>query len=165
MSESRSYSYDSSESRGYDWGRESYTSSSESRDFGESRGYSPSPTSSSESRSDIKPKSTKKVIGYNDLESIDKLISKLEVSISEYEGNDCITNTMLDKRKKQMQELKTLRESAQKAIEDSKKTAQFVQESEEIDDCIKALSSFIKNEKESQKTRKRKNNNISSESR
>lgn len=154
-SESRSYGYTpsynsySSESRSSGESRSSYHSyqrtsySSESRDCGESR--------SQRTSNPIKQESSPK---YNNLEDIDKLIENLENSLPANNSGSQRFNQALDKRKRQIEELKKLRDEVERQTEEERITRQLEKENEEIDSQIEDVKRLLltpkKNKKNSQ---------------
>ena len=160
-SESRSYGYTpsynsySSESRSSGESRLSYPShqgtsySSESRDCGESR--------SQRTSTSIKQESCPK---YNNLEDIDKLIEKLENSLPVNNFGSQSFNQALDKRKRQIEELKKLREKARRKMEEDRQIRQLESQNDEVQDAINGMQRLLK-----RKTATTRRNNNSGESR
>ena len=161
MSESRN----SSESRSYGYTPSYNSYSSESRSSGESRSIYPSyqrTNYSSESRdcgesksqrtsTPIKQESSPK---YNNLEDIDKLIEYLENSLPANNFGSQRFNQALDKRKRQIEELKKLSAEAKRQTEEERITRQLEEENEEIDSQIEDVKRLLltpkKNKKNSQ---------------
>lgn len=138
-------SYSPSESRVSGESRySSYTSSyvptpSESREVGESRygGYSPS-----ESRED-KPLGQGEEFKYNNLDSIDELIEKLEVKES-VASNSARVNKALDKRRKKIEELKLLRKQLAQKEEEERRVQAIEKDNDELDKVIDKVKQIVK---------------------
>lgn len=173
-SESREYGYTpsysnyASESRDSGESRTSYARrqdcSSESRDLGESRpSYSvPSESrmnfsDSNESRDiitsesisqNVQTESSLKDSKYNNLDDIDKLIDELEQNFPIGISSNARYNQALDKRKKQIEELKMLRDEAMKIKEEEQEILKFEQQNDEIDAAINDIKSLLKNKRQ-----------------
>ena len=97
---------------------------------------------------------------YNDLENIDTLIEKLEAAIPMPTSDDSRINGAISKRKKQIAELKKIRDEA-------KKQSQIEEENDEIDEVIKEYKKLVKIKKQAINKRynPQSSSNYSSESR
>lgn len=152
MSESRNgnnynnygYSSSSSESRTSSVRRNYSTYSSESRDSGESRESIYSSPSEQ----------------YNNLEDIDRLIESLELSLPITESSNPRINKALEERKKQIAELKQLKEQSIRKMEEDRLLRQLESQNDEVQDAINGMKRLLK-----RKTTTTRRNNNSSESR
>ena len=155
MSESRNgnnysnygYSSSSSESRSSNVGRSYPNYSSESRDFGESRSFPTYPSSSSESRDSGESRESiysSPSQQYNNLEDIDRLIESLESSLPETDSNNPRVNKALDTRRKQIEELKQLREQSIRKMEEDRLIRQLESQNDEIQNAINGMKRLLK---------------------
>jgi hypothetical protein len=161
----------SSESRSCSYDTYSYSNSGESRSS-ESRiskafnkisgvidysGYGSESSIAGESRSDyiggysttssINSSSTNKIKTTNNItniENIDKLIEKLEGNLPHDIANNRKYNSAVEKRRKQIEELKKLRIEAQRKLDEEEALKSILKENEEVDQAINNIKKFIK---------------------
>ena len=148
MSESRNnYSSSSSESRS-SYVRKSYPSySSESRDSSESRSFPTYTSSSSESRNSSESRESiysSPNKQYNNLEDIDRLIESLESSLPKTDSNNPRVNKALETRRKQIEELKKLKEQSVRKMEEDKLIRQLESQNDMVQDAINGMKRFLK---------------------
>lgn len=87
-------------------------------------------------------------IKYNNLESIDLLIEKLERNLPISEIDDVRVKKALSKRNKQILELKKIRDEARKQLEVEAELTRIESANDEIDEAIMEFKKLIKVKKE-----------------
>ena len=133
------------------------SSSGESRDSEESRSYPTHSSSSSESRDSRESRESARSSSseqYNNLEDIDRLIESLESSLPTTVSSNPRVNKALETRKRQIEELKQLREQSIRKMEEDRQIRQLESQNDEIQDAINGIKRLLK-----RRTPTRRNNN------